>query len=100
MRLKDAYDIVAAKLPINDPQVHARLNRGYGILISTGYTVVQHGELYRINKASTSLFDDSSASYLVDPVKGMCSCPDWQTARSGLCKHRCAVMLVQEMLAG
>ena len=97
MTLKDAYAVVAARLPVSDPQVRMRLERGYGILVSAGYNIVHQGELYRVNKASTSLFDDSSASYLVDLKLGVCSCPDWQTARSGLCKHRLAVMLMQEM---
>ena len=98
--LKEAFDMVASKLPVTDPTVKARLDRGYGILISQGYSVEpQQADttLYRVKKASTSLLEDSSASYLVDTLTGTCSCPDWPTARAGLCKHRISVMMLQEI---
>lgn len=74
-----------------------RFERAYNdIIVGYGYSIehLSDGE-YVISKASTSLLDDTSVCYAV--TASSCTCPDYDTARAGLCKHRMAVMVVEEM---
>lgn len=101
MKSKDqAYVDIAAQLP-NDAAIMKRLDRAKNDVLSYGYDVVQAGiavdgkRLYFVSKASTTLLEDTSARYEV--TNKTCTCPDYETARAGLCKHRLAVMILQEM---
>ena len=100
MNLQTAFLNVAARLP-DDAGIKARLNRAYDIVISygRGYDIKEGLEprVYTVHKASTSLFADTSATYTVTNIS--CTCPDFPTARGGLCKHRLAIMLVEELTA-
>ena len=103
MTLQEAYLSIASKLP-TDPNVKARFDRGYDIvreLDKNGYSVVKVRTIgqyvYYVSKLSTSLVEDVSRKYVVDTVKKTCTCPDFETARGGLCKHRFAIMLMEEM---
>ena len=94
--IHEAYIAVSGRVPIEDIKVLQRLDRGKGILDSYGYSVDKQGDnSYLVKRASTSLLEDNSATYTVDQTS--CTCPDFETARGGLCKHRFAVMLLQEM---
>ncbi len=94
--LKAAYLGLSLRLPIEDIKVRQRLDRGYGIVISEGYSIAQGTDnCYTVYRASTSLLEDNSVTYEVGEES--CTCPDFPTARGGLCKHRLAVMLVEEM---
>jgi hypothetical protein len=125
--LAQAYLDVSLRIPIDDIKVKQRLDRGYEIVNGYGYKIIpqveffcyctvcktvlapdiyehcnevtkglpKHTGSYEVQKASTSLLEDTSARYTVD--KDSCTCPDYPTARGGLCKHRLAVMLLQEM---
>ena len=96
--INEAYIAVSSKVPISDVKVLQRLDRGKGILNSYGYSVDKIDDNhYIVKKASTTLLEDTSAMYTVTDVT--CTCPDYQTARGGLCKHRFAVMLLEEMQA-
>lgn len=97
MTLHQAMINVASKIPVVDPAVRVRLDRGYNIVRSQGYTLSQHENSWLVYKESTSLLEDSSARYAVSESEG-CTCPDAQTARGGLCKHRLAVMIKEEMM--
>ena len=99
MTLAEAYLAVALNLPI-DPTIKARLDRAYDIVRTdgSGYAIqlpLKEGEAYTIYKESTSLLEDTSHSYSVSSV--FCSCPDYPTARAGLCKHRLAIMMLEAM---
>jgi SWIM zinc finger len=92
--LKQAYFELSTKLPIEDIKVKQRLDRGYDILLSYGYSVSHgHNGLYTVCKASTSLLEDTSVEYSIDLNAHSCTCPDFPTARGGLCKHVLAVKL-------
>jgi hypothetical protein len=96
--LWQAYLNVSACLPIEDKKVKDRLDRGLGILQSYGYSLEKNSDnSYTIRKASTSLLEDVSAQYTV--TSESCSCPDFPSARGGLCKHRLAVMILNEQEA-
>lgn len=95
--LQAAYFDLSLRLPVEDIKVKQRLDRGYDIVLSYGYSVdKQEDNSYLVSKASTSLLEDTSARYRVDHES--CTCPDFPTARAGLCKHRLAVMLKEEMM--
>ena len=101
MNIQQAMINIAARIPVNDPTVQARLDRAYDICISQGYTLQQNADKsWSIYRASTSLLEDSSAQYTVSKENG-CTCPDADLqsgkARAGLCKHRIAVMIKEEM---
>jgi SWIM zinc finger len=92
--LREAYFELSTKLPIEDIKVKQRLDRGYDILLSYGYSVsnLSNG-VYTVSKASTSLLEDTSVEYIIDLKEHSCTCPDYPTARAGLCKHMLAVKL-------
>lgn len=100
MTLAQAMLNVGAKLP-SLPQIRQRLNRAYDIVRSdgSGYSLhkIRNGADpgYIVFKASTSLLEDNSVSYQV--TKQSCTCPDYPGAPSNLCKHRLAILLVEEM---
>lgn len=95
--IAQAYLNVSLRIPIEDPKVKQRLDRGYNIVSEYGYEIVPCGAgAYLVQKASTSMLVDMSAEYRV--TSEHCTCPDFATARAGLCKHRLAVMIVEDML--
>lgn len=105
MNLAQAYLNVSLKLPIDDIKVKQRLDRGYDIINGYGYSISQINRpnpnmevCYKVSKASTSMLEDNSAVYHVSITS--CTCPDFEKARAGLCKHRLAVMLIEEMNKG
>ena len=91
----EAYLALSERLPVEDSKVKDRLDRGYAILSDYGYEIKREKESYRVEKLSTSLLEDNSVVYKVDEES--CTCPDFGTARGGLCKHRLAIMLLEEM---
>lgn len=97
--LKQAFEVIKSELP-DDPSVVRRLERAYDIVRAqgSGYDIIKHrvsgGYAYRVVKASTTLLEDNSVTY--DTGKS-CTCPDYANARAGLCKHRLAVQLLEEM---
>lgn len=95
--LRQAHFAVSQRLPLEDIKVKQRFERAYNDLINGyGYTIEHLGDgEYLISKASTSLLEDTSVCYAV--TVSSCTCPDYETARAGLCKHRMAVMVVEEM---
>ena len=96
MNIIQAMATIGSKIPINDEGVKKRLDRAYDIVTAGGYEVtMEEPGLWRVSKASTSLLDDTSAVYAV--TDKICSCPDFDTARAGLCKHRLAVKLLTLM---
>lgn len=90
---------VSSKLPMDDKKVSDRVNRAYDIVrsLGSGYSIKKNKNGYTVYKESTSLLEDNSVYYTIDE-RG-CSCPDNPTARGNLCKHRLAVMLIEEMRA-
>lgn len=96
MHLAQAYLHVSERLPIEDDSVKRRLDRAYQMLNGYGYSFIKLSVGgYRVYKASTSLLEDTSAIYTTDSTQ--CTCPDFEKARGNLCKHRLAVMLLEEM---
>lgn len=110
MTLQEAMKAVEQKVPASsDETVRARLHRAYDIVRQngSGYVItksnstvnaLEGGYVWHVHKASTApafSSDDSSAFYTVD--SSGCNCPDVERARAGLCKHRLATMLLQEM---
>lgn len=102
--IAQAYLDVSLRLPVEDIKVKQRLDRAYEIVNGHGYEITVSAILisndatlkqYEVNKASTSLLADTSAKYIV--TNKQCTCPDFETARSNLCKHRLAIMLIEEM---
>ncbi len=107
MTLIQAYLWISDRIPATDPKMRQRLDRAYGIVQCNGegYSIeklcnktVLGKPMYSIHKASTSLLEDTSATYLV--TEQSCSCPDYEKARGNLCKHRLAVMLITAMEKG
>lgn len=101
MKTKDqAYVTIAQQLPL-DEKIMQRLDRAKNSVLSYGYDIKAthvdgHGRMiYRISKASTALLEDNGHAYEV--TSNTCNCPDYETARAGLCKHRLAVMILEEM---
>ena len=104
MNLAQAMLVISQRIPIADASVQARLNRAYDTVrnLGSGYsiTAVSNG-VYKVHKESTApAFSgvDSSANYVTDNKS--CTCPDFEKARAGLCKHRLAIMLMEEMHNG
>lgn len=98
MTLREAVAIIEAELPIEDINIKRRVERAYGIVTSQGYTVHQvSADVWHVSRASTSLFEDNSQTYKVSLPEHSCTCPDFGSVRGGLCKHRIAVMILQEM---
>ena len=98
--LAQAMIAVSQAIPVADKTISDRLNRGYDIVrtLGEGYSVTKKSDgMYSIHKESTaSIFSqDSSANYTTSSKT--CTCPDFEKARAGLCKHRLAVMLLEEM---
>lgn len=99
--LAQAFLDLSLTLPIDDKSVKDRLSRAYDILTKGGYEVHQiNKDIYRVEKLSTSLFSDESVRYTISLSGKSCNCPDFPTARAGLCKHRLAVMMQQLMHKG
>lgn len=89
---------VGLNLPLEDIKVKQRFDRAYDIvrMLGQAYELIEEVEGgYSLTRASTSLLEDNSATYLVS--RNMCTCPDYPSARGNLCKHRMAVMLVEDM---
>lgn len=107
MTQMEAYLRVAEKLPIDDPAVLRRLERAdKDILRGYGYTIIKHvtlGEdtIYTLTKLSTAPMGTTDSQngnqYTVTPYT--CTCPDFESggARGGLCKHRLAIMIREQM---
>ncbi len=100
MTRQQAYQIVAAKIPTDDPTIVRRLDRAWSMIIGYGYEFIPHNAEYHtkywtVEKLSTSITEDNGHKYTVDDIA--CTCPDYQSARGGLCKHRLAVMILTEM---
>lgn len=98
MNIQQAYLVVSAKIPSDDIKVKQRLDRGYDILQSYGYTIQlldEEKQVYSVHRASTQLLEDNSITYEVSVSS--CTCPDFDTARGNLCKHRLAIMMLVEM---
>jgi hypothetical protein len=101
--LSEAVFILSKKLPTEDIKVKQRLERAYDIVrsLGSGYAITPRvnpatgDTFYQIYKESTSLLEDNSVYYTVDSQG--CTCPDAISARAGLCKHRIATMLLEEM---
>ena len=94
--LQQAYLDLSIRLPISDKGVSDRLERGKGILQSKGYSVKQINDTeYDVYRESTSLLEDNAVHYTVSTAH--CTCPDYDSARANLCKHRLAIMLKIEM---
>ncbi len=90
-QLMQAWLDVMCDLP-NDPSLLARANRASDIIEGKGeqYTIDNlPNEQFIFLKVSTG------SQYHVD--RYTCTCPDYGSARSNLCKHRLAVMLLLEM---
>ncbi len=91
--LAQAYLNVSLRLPVEDIKVKQRLDRAYEIVNGYGYeiTVISKADewnpiyIYHVEKASTSLLQDTSMCYTV--TNKSCTCPDFDTARGNLCKH-------------
>lgn len=97
--LQQAYLNVAATQPTSE-DVKRRLDRAYDIARAKGegYSIQKplfRGEAWHVHKASTSLLEDNSVTYLINSTS--CTCPDFVSARGGMCKHRLAVAMVIEM---
>ena len=90
-----AYLNVSARLP-NDESVKKRLERAWQEVLAPGYEITETKEKgkYKVSKASTSSFEDTSRVYYA--TVSSCTCPDVVSARAGLCKHRLAVMILEE----
>lgn len=91
-----AYTKVKERLP-DDKGVLVRLERALEIVQGFGYDIAQeldNDTHWVVRRASTSLLEDNSAEYHIDSES--CSCPDFEIARAGLCKHRLAVFIIQE----
>lgn len=101
MNIRQALLNVSARIPVNDPAVQTRLDRAYDICISNGYTLTCSADgTWSVYRESSSLLSDNSLTYTVSQEHG-CTCPDADLetgrARAGLCKHRLAVMIKEEM---
>lgn len=92
MHIAQAFLVLRESLP-SDEAVLRRLDRGYDIVRKRGYEISKfNDQTWKVHKASTSLLEDTSAVYYVDDKE--CSCPDYQQAPAGLCKHRLAIKLL------
>ena len=101
----EAYLRVAERLPVDDPTVLRRLERAdRDILRGYGYEIkpcpcssTDASRQYYVTKLSTAPMgtDQSDTIYIVS--RDNCTCPDNPTARAGLCKHRLAIMIYEEM---
>ena len=99
MTLQQAFLNVAATQPTSE-DVKRRLDRAYDIVRSngSGYSLqrpLHKGDAWKVHKASTQLLEDNSITYLVSSA--ICTCPDFVSARGGMCKHRLAVAMMIEM---
>src|SRR5205814_7501672 len=95
--IQQAYLNVSLLIPVEDIKVKQRLDRAYDILVGYGYEIspVDNKGAYTVRKASTTLLEDNSAEYKVTDSE--CTCPDFESARGNLCKHRLAIMIMEEM---
>jgi len=97
----EAYLRVAERLPIDDPSVLRRLERAdRDILSGYGYDITpcaldQHK--YCVTKLSTAPMGTGEGDTVYIVSRDACTCPDVSTARAGLCKHRLAIMIYEEM---
>lgn len=98
MKTKEqAYLDLSLNLPIELKAVQDRLLRAYNeVLDPNQYTLTALGEgVYKAVKLSTSFLEDNSRRYTV--TSQQCSCPDWEGTYAHLCKHRLAVLILEEM---
>jgi hypothetical protein len=100
--LEQAYFSVTMQLPVEDKSVSDRLTRAYNILSQPGYSITYGGSIdgrkvYDVIKLSTGILTSNDDSHYVVTNQD-CTCPDYEKARAGLCKHRLAVMIKEEML--
>lgn len=93
MNLQEAFLRLSEKLP-SDQDIVNRLKRAYDILAKPGYSVLYNpcNDKWKVWKLATSAFEEDKY-YTVD--ESSCTCPDFPTARAGLCKHRLAVRLLE-----
>lgn len=97
--LAQAFLDVSLDLPTDDPSVKRRLDRAYDIARLEGYEIeaITEPYAYRVTRLTTSSLEDNSATYIVD--SNSCTCPDFDTARGGLCKHRLAIRMWEKMIS-
>ncbi len=88
------YNEMKGEMPAQD-SILARLQRGRDILLDWGYDVREAGNVWHVEKASTSPVITTPTCYVV--TKDSCSCPDYDTAVGGLCKHRFAVKILERV---
>jgi hypothetical protein len=87
--VKTLYDTLPA-----DEEIRKRVDRGYDILTKGGYGIEIDGSIAYVRKLSTSLFGEDTEYQVTEST---CSCPDYETARAGLCKHRLAVRMLKAL---
>jgi len=95
---EQAYLDVSLRLPIGIPSVKQRLDRAMEQVLAPGYQVAMvryNPSVYLISKESTSVAQEHGVTYTVTAQD--CTCPDFQSAYGSLCKHRLAVMILEEM---
>lgn len=96
--LNEAMYNLSERLPIENIDVRKRLDRAYDIvrMLGSGYELKKKGDRYEMYKESTSLLTDNSVTYTITNTS--CSCPDANSPyQARICKHRLAVMLIEEM---
>lgn len=99
---KEATALIAEKMP-DEEDVLRRLYRAEQDVLGYGYDITadQGGtdkSVWIVSKLSTSPMgasNNDSSSYIVDD--NSCTCPDFEKARGNLCKHRLAIMILEEM---
>src|SRR5262245_17113463 len=100
MNKASAVLAIAQRIP-NDEKLLKRLYRAEQEVLGFGYEIKEIGitsdgrKLYSVDKLSTSLLEDNSKQYQVSNKS--CNCPDYPEVRAGLCKHRLAIMVKEEM---
>lgn len=111
MTQMEAYLRIAEQLPIDDPGVLRRLERadrdvlsGYGYDITPYITPcledledLEDQRKYCVTKLSTAPMGTGEGDTVYIVSRDSCTCPDVPTARAGLCKHRLAIMILEEM---
>lgn len=86
-------DAVAAKLMDKLPsELHSRIRRAVDIVRGEGGYIVSEDSpgLWAVNNGRGMV-------YLVDVAAKYCTCPDYETVRMGMCKHRLAVAIQKEL---
>jgi hypothetical protein len=101
----EAYLRVAERLPVDDASVLRRLERAdRDILSGYGYDITpcpcgstDASRQYYVTKLSTAPMGTGEGDTIYIVSRDACTCPDVPTARAGLCKHRLAIMIDEEM---